>query len=190
MNPIITVPNLSLRQPSTPITTINRHLLRLLRELEINLAKKAIGVGLAAPQIGVNHRVLAIHLPTHSQNSKYHYFINPQITKKSSQLTLGSEQNKHDLEGCLSIPKIFAPIYRPVWLDLSYFTIKDNQLVPHTLHLTDFAARTLAHEYDHLDGVLFTDHALRQHQPLYHENNQGELEEITPAALFKLFGKF
>jgi peptide deformylase len=186
---LIVVPNLSLRQPSTPITAVNRHLLRLLKELENNLTKKTIGVGLAAAQIGINKRVFAIHLS--DQNSpKYHYFINPKITKQSSTLTLGENKDKHDLEGCLSIPKIFAPVYRPTWIDLSYFTLKDNQLSPRTIHLTDFAARTIAHEYDHLDGILFTDHAIRQNNPLYKEDSQGELKELTPQELFKLFGKF
>ena len=191
MTKIITIPHLTLRQVSQPITRPDRHLRRLLTDLQTTLTTTNIGLGLAAPQIGSNQRVFALYLPhPHTKTPTYQYFINPTITRHSDTLTpdsLNSQTN--NLEGCLSVPHVFAPIPRYTWLDITYQTLQDGQLIDHQDTLTDFTARVFQHELDHLDGILFIDHALRQRTPLYLEDKQGQLQSISQADFYKIFGK-
>jgi peptide deformylase len=187
MTAILTVPNHTLRQVSQPLSAPGHRLHQLLRQLEQSLTKKNIGVGLAAPQLGISQRVFAVILP--GKSPQYRYFINPQLTAVSPTQTLG-EGEQPELEGCLSIPKVYAPIYRPTWIELTYDQLINNHFQTTTERFDGFAARIVNHEYDHLGGILFTDHALAQKTPLYYENARGELEKIDPASLRRLFGQY
>ena len=187
---IITVPHQLLRQRATPVTTVNRQLHRLLTDLQATLSRSDIGVGLAAPQIGSNWRLFALNLPKESNKEipEYRYFINPTITKYDQKTAFGTDpKGQPDLEGCLSIPQIYAPVRRAVSIDVTYQILDDNQLVTKKEHLQDFSARVFQHEYDHLDGRLFTDLALEQHTQLYLDVDD-KLEKITPDELFEIFG--
>ncbi len=189
---IVTVPSYTLRQPSTPVTRADRALRRLLTQLQATLIHSDIGVGLAAPQLDANIRLIAINLPKKSNPEipEYRYFINPSITKYDQKQALTSRADgQADLEGCLSIPHVYAPVLRPVSIELDYDVLDSTGSLAHRHErFTDFAARVIQHEADHLDGRLFTDHALTQNQPLYLENEAGELERITVRDLYELFG--
>ena len=191
---IVTVPNLNLREPSQPVSRPDRHLKRLLTDLQNTLMHSDIGVGLAAPQIDVHLRVFAVNLPKNA-NEKipvYHYFINPSITNHPREKNFGaSPKDKAELEGCLSIPHIYAPVARWPWIDVTYQRLENGQLVTYHEHFTNFASRVFQHEFDHLDGILFTDHALSQGTQLYHEvADQDQLQKITPQDLIDLYGEF
>ncbi|MDO5561716.1 MAG: peptide deformylase [bacterium] len=187
MMKIITAPNVVLRQVSTPVNTQERHLQRLLDQLQQTLSHSDIGVGLAAPQIGVNLRVLALKLTPANQVVCY---LNPQITQTSTDKTLRSrEQKKDDLEGCLSLPKIYAPVPRYEWINVTYQQLENGKLVDKSERFSQFAARVFQHEYDHLDGILFLDRALDAGTSLYYEKN-GELTEIDRQQLQKILPNF
>lgn len=184
---IITAPNVILRQTSTPISAQERHLQRLLDQLEQTLNHSDIGVGLAAPQIGVNLRVLALKLAPTNQVVCY---LNPQITQTSTNKTLQThEQKKDGLEGCLSLPKIYAPVPRYEWINVTYQQLENGKLVDKSERFSQFAARVFQHEYDHLDGILFLDRALAAKTNLYYEKN-GELVEIDRQQLQKILPSF
>lgn len=112
---------------------------------------KANGVGLAAPQIGLGHRVFVID-STQMGDEEYEgvkrAFVNPIILDE-----YGDEWSFE--EGCLSIPDVHADIIRPEKLTIKYFDELWNE---HEEEFDDFTARVIQHEYDHLDGVLFTDY--------------------------------
>lgn len=116
--------------------------------------KQADGCGLAAPQVGISKRVLVVdgvdlvdRFPELKGFARQ--MINPEIVEESEET---SEYN----EGCLSIPDVDADIVRPKTITVEY--INENfELVKETF--TDFAARMIQHEMDHLDGIVFTDHA-------------------------------
>jgi peptide deformylase len=197
---IVTYPNFNLRQKSTAITKVNKKLVKLLKELEQTLAQKNIGVGLAAPQLGFNVRLFGTYISEGqtSENQElteqasppvFRAFINPKIIRQAKQLTLGPKKQR-EFEGCLSVPKIYAPVWRPEWLELSYDELIANELQPKKIRLEGFLARIVAHEYDHLEGVLFVDHVLAQGTPLYLENDQGELDEIDRSELERRFGSW
>ncbi|NDW08505.1 peptide deformylase [Dysgonomonas sp. 520] len=112
----------------------------------------ADGVGLAAPQIGLDVRIFVIDLePLAEDNPQYKdfkkVFINPRITERSGEIVALQE-------GCLSIPGINETVQREEKIRINYF---DENFVEHNETYEDFFARCIQHEYDHLEGALFID---------------------------------
>ncbi|MBR1889286.1 MAG: peptide deformylase [Alloprevotella sp.] len=150
-----------------PIYTIGQPVLRKvaedisldypnLKELIENMFEtmyKSDGVGLAAPQIGLSIRVVVITLDVlKSEFPEYagfnHAYINPHIveTDDSDMETLE--------EGCLSLPGIHEPVRRPKRIRVQYI---DEELKAHDEWVEGYLARVMQHEFDHLEGVVFTD---------------------------------
>ena len=133
-----------------------------LQELIANMKEtmyNASGVGLAAPQIGKAIRLFIIDASpfadddalTKEENEVLknfnRVFINPKIIKEE-----GDEWSFN--EGCLSIPEIREDVWRQPTITIEY---QDEQFEKHTEILSGLAARIFQHEYDHIEGVLFTD---------------------------------
>lgn len=113
-------------------------------------------VGLAAPQTGLDKRIIVVHIhPTKYRpdlkDEGATVIINPVILKqtKTPKIVMG-------WEGCGSLPGIFARVPRPQSVKLSYL---DRQGVFHTETFTDFKARIIYHECDHLGGIMFLERA-------------------------------
>jgi len=112
---------------------------------------QANGVGLAAPQIGKSLRMFVVDsgpLEEGPEEGFKRVFINPEI------LDLEGEEWPFE-EGCLSIPGIRADVSRPFQVTIRY---NDENWIEHTETLDDMPARIVLHEYDHIEGVLFTDY--------------------------------
>jgi peptide deformylase len=114
--------------------------------------KKAGGIGLAAPQIGINKRVFIVDTTSMNETDpnveKYEQtFINPIIT-------WFSQTNVYYNEGCLSIPDVYEDILRPDKIRIRYQDIDCNTIEE---DFEGLKARIIQHEYDHLQGVLFID---------------------------------
>lgn len=113
----------------------------------------ADGIGLAAPQVGLDIRLFVIDLePLAEDDPKYSgfkkVFINPRIVEESG------EPVKME-EGCLSIPGINEMVERKEKIRIQYF---DENFVSHDEVYEAFFARCIQHEYDHIEGKLFVDH--------------------------------
>ncbi|MCK5102948.1 MAG: peptide deformylase [Cyclobacteriaceae bacterium] len=111
----------------------------------------AKGIGLAAPQIGKSLRMFiadASPLEDEEIGDWKQVFINPEIIEEH-----GEDWTFE--EGCLSIPSIREDVIRPENLKIHYF---DENWDEHTEVFDGIKARIIQHEYDHLDGILFTDH--------------------------------
>jgi peptide deformylase len=121
----------------------------------------AKGVGLAAPQIGSNLRIFVVDGRPFNEGEDMEerdkdpslvdfkqVFINAEILDEK-----GKEWAFE--EGCLSIPDIREDVYRPTFVTINFF---DENWVEHTKTYEGLAARIIQHEYDHIDGILFTDH--------------------------------
>lgn len=110
----------------------------------------AHGVGLAAPQIGVSKRLFVLDsdpMEEKEGTGMKKAFINPVILKE--------EGEKWDFEeGCLSIPGLREPVSRPEKLTIQYV---DENWVEHVEEYEGIRARIIQHEYDHIEGILFTD---------------------------------
>ena len=95
-------------------------------------------------------------------------FLNPVIVDHSKETTYGADAEDPILEGCLSIPGIYGPVPRWEWVKVRYQTIDHrSQPVEKTERFSDFDARVIQHEYDHLQGILFTDYSLKMDLPVY-----------------------
>jgi len=119
----------------------------------------AYGVGLAAPQIGLPVRIFMIDPAPFAEDDALSdsekdelkdlrkVFINPEITEESGEEWAFSE-------GCLSIPDVREDVFRQPDITIEYY---NENWEKHVEQYTGLAARVIQHEYDHIEGVLFTD---------------------------------
>lgn len=176
MSKIITVPNPLLRKKSKNVT-LNQEILDLVKELEktVRETEGVKGVGLSAVQIGIPKRVFIAYS---NKSRKFLVFINPEIVWKSKRLISGVPQDNR-LEGCLSVPGVWGKVLRHQVIKLRYQTIS-GQII--TRRFRGFLGIICQHEYDHLEGILFTDRVLEQKNKLYElkkdEEGKEHLEEV------------
>ena len=104
-------------------------------------------MGLAAPQVGVNVRLMVFNESGKRGAGSEVILVNPEIVASSTVTEL-------DVEGCLSFPTIYADVERP--RDITVKAVNERG-EPVSLSLTGFAARVFQHEYDHLTGTLYHD---------------------------------
>ncbi|MBI4346161.1 MAG: peptide deformylase [Elusimicrobia bacterium] len=136
-----------LKKPSPPVDfeAIKKELPGLLRDMWATMYA-AHGVGLAAPQIGLNLRIAVIDVK-HEGQSKQLVLINPKI--------LHLEGAQEEEEGCLSIPGLYSKLRRAAKATISAL---DEEGRPYEASGEGLLARAFQHEIDHLDGKLFIDH--------------------------------
>jgi peptide deformylase len=137
----------------------------------------ANGVGLAAPQVGLSFRIFIVDTSPFADSESMNkdefelvssfkkVFINPVIINETG--------NKWDFnEGCLSIPEVRADVKRPETILIKYFDEEFNQ---HQHYFNGIIARVVQHEYDHIEGVLFTDKI----SPLKRKLLKGKLIDVS-----------
>jgi len=107
----------------------------------------AHGIGLAAPQVGVDKQLLVIDLDPETPSTPPLVLINPEIISASAGLDTYEE-------GCLSIPGVYLDVVRPTAVQVSF---RDEMGRPRTMKADGLMARCIQHEIDHLNGVLFVD---------------------------------
>jgi peptide deformylase len=108
------------------------------------LMHDALGIGLAAPQVGVSHRVLVYRI---EQDSPLNALVNPQIE-------WSGEETEVVEEGCLSLPAVHVEVERPVYVRVR---ARDEYGEEIRIEASGLEARVIQHELDHLDGVLILD---------------------------------
>jgi peptide deformylase len=138
--------NTILRTVSAPVKKIDKKLLRLLDDMKLTMFD-ADGVGLAAPQVGKNIRVVICRFNHNTPHQIVVDMINPVITEMS-------EDFMEVEEGCLSIPGRFEKVRRHKSLTVKYLDRKGRENV---LQLKGYNSRIVQHEVDHIDGKLFID---------------------------------
>jgi len=137
-----------LRTVSAPVTQFGKKLTKLLIDMTETMLKKD-GVGLAAPQIGVNKRIAVLNFQLGKDEWRILPMMNPTIVQVGDKL-------ETDEEGCLSLPKIYAKVTRPAIATVKFQNEKGRE---QTLTMEGLNARAIQHEIDHLDGILFVDKA-------------------------------
>lgn len=137
---------------------------------------EANGVGLAAPQVGIAIRLFIVDASPFADDDELteeerkqltgfkKVFINPQIEESGEEWAFN--------EGCLSIPDIREDVYRQEEIQIRYW---DENFKEHTEQYSGLAARVIQHEYDHIEGVLFTDKL----SPLKKRLIKGKLNNIA-----------
>lgn len=141
-----------LRQMAQPVDTIDNRLQILINNL-IWTAKKANGVGIAAPQVGESVQLFIV---ASSPNLRYPNAPRMQPTAMiNPRIIAHSDTQVKDWEGCLSVPDQRGQVDRWQEIEVAYGDRRGKQ---HQRVLTDFVARIFQHELDHLNGTLFVDH--------------------------------
>lgn len=140
-----------LRKPSVELTADYPDLKKLIEDMFLTMAA-ADGCGLAAPQIGKNIRLFVVDCSAWGEEDEAckdyrKAFINPEIYEVSEETELFNE-------GCLSLPGLHEDVRRPIAIRMRYL---DENLEPHDELFDGFRARVIQHEYDHLEGKVFTD---------------------------------
>lgn len=173
--PIIAYGDPVLRKKAQPIEKDSLDV-RQLSEDMFETMYSASGVGLAGPQIGKSIRIFVVDgspfnegEPDEEKDPSLEgfkkVFINPEILEED-----GDEWGFE--EGCLSIPQIRGEVYRPEFVKIRYFDTDWNE---HVEEFDGMAARIIQHEYDHLEGKLFTDYLT----PLKRQLLKKRLTDIT-----------
>ncbi|KAG2448522.1 hypothetical protein HYH02_006413 [Chlamydomonas schloesseri] len=144
---IIKYPDPRLRAVNAKINVFDESLMRLAKEM-IEIMYQDDGVGLAAPQVGVNVRLMVFNPQGRDRPGNESILVNPEIVEQLGGKELGEE-------GCLSFPRIYGDVERSRQISVKAL---DASGQPVKLTLTDpWVARIFQHEYDHLQGVLFHD---------------------------------
>ena len=146
---IVKYGDIVLRQKSKEITKISKKI-QVLAENMIDTMYKNNGVGLAAPQVGVNVRMFVIDVSENNEPYNPIVFINPKIIQKSGAC--------HSSEGCLSFPNAFVDVRRYANVKVKALNLQGK---PFVIEAKDgsLLAKAIQHENDHLDGILFIDHS-------------------------------
>ena len=139
-----------LRQKAEPVTDIDEDIRQLLDDM-VETMYDAVGIGLAAPQIGISKRLIVMDCAKDDSPPEIWKMINPEIINRS-------EDTAKMEEGCLSIPGYNGDVIRPAEVEVRYIDIEGNV---QQMTASGLLAACVQHEIDHLDGVLFIDHLSR-----------------------------
>lgn len=142
---IVIYPHPVLMKLAEKVTTFDEDLARLVADMHETMIK-AEGVGLAAPQVGIDKQICIVDISVGKDPDQLYVLINPEIVASS-----GSQKGE---EGCLSFPDIVTVIERPLEV-----TVRCNNLAGAVVEFQarEFMARAFCHEIDHLNGVLMTE---------------------------------
>ena len=159
----------ALRRKSEPVGALTEDIRAFAERLLVSLQESEVpGVGLAAPQVGVNLRMIAIDTRPSEPDpdavlSQGEVLLNPRMPMVlvNPEILSSSPEKETCYEGCLSLPGVDGEVTRPVSVLLKATLLDGSQVIAECGNLL---GRCLQHEIDHLDGVLFIDHSPRDQQ--------------------------
>ncbi len=131
--------------------------IRMTMEDMLETMRQQYGCGIAGPQVGVMRRMFIAE----PEPGRVYYMINP--------VMLEQEGSQIGDEGCLSVPGLIGTVERPQRIKIKAWDLDGQELV---YEFEDWDARVMCHEYDHLDGILYTDKATNVREP--EEEEEGE----------------
>lgn len=135
-----------------------------------------LSAAMAAPQLGINERIIIIRDNMEDKDDQaFVALINPEVIKTDGKII-------KDYEGCLSVPKFYGLIPRPNKVRVKAKTIDGTEV---RIKAEGSLARTLLHEIDHLDGVLFIDHIKDQPDAWFELDDKGEIIPVDYLARVK-----
>lgn len=145
--PVLTFPDPRLKQPSTPVDAVDDAVRKLMDDMFETMSAED-GAGLAAPQVGINKRILVVDFSYRDPAFKPLYMANPEIIEHSDE-TFSWE------EACLSVPGQSGKVTRFKSVTVRYLDYynKEQVYTPED----HYVAGCLQHEMDHLNGILYID---------------------------------
>ncbi|CAL1391774.1 unnamed protein product [Linum trigynum] len=143
---IVEYPDPLLRSKNKKIGTFDENLKKLVDEM-FSVMYKTDGIGLSAPQVGVNVQLMVFNPAGEPGEGEEIVLVNPRVSKISKKRVLFNE-------GCLSFPGIYADVERPESVKVDAMDINGARFI---ISLSELSARVFQHEFDHLEGILFFD---------------------------------
>ena len=172
---VIVTPDPRLRRKSIKVKASDPQVAKIIAEMVQscidweNEHEFELSAAMAAPQLGYNKRVIVVREDMNNKdNANFIALLNPEVIKTEGKIL-------EDYEGCLSVPTIYGKIPRPAKARIKA-QLEDGTEV--RLKASDFLARTLLHEIDHLNGILFIDHIKDKDNAFYKLNDKGDLEPL------------
>ncbi|CAE8672377.1 unnamed protein product [Polarella glacialis] len=153
---VVRYPHPALRLPNAAVVDFDARLKKFSDNLFRTMYATGEGIGLAAPQVGVNLRIMVYNSDPSTKEDET-VFVNPKILASSENLCIESES-------CLSFPRIKGNVHRPTWIEVE---AADWTGTIFQRRIEGFEARLFQHEYDHLEGIVYTDRL-----------GQGSLEKV------------
>ncbi|XP_059644059.1 peptide deformylase 1B, chloroplastic/mitochondrial [Cornus florida] len=143
---IVEYPDPRLRGKNKKIDTFDDNLKKLADEM-FDIMYKTDGIGLSAPQVGVNVQLMVFNPVGERGEGEEIVLVNPRVNKYSKKVVLFNE-------GCLSFPGIYADVERPEAVKIDAMDVTGARF---SVSLSDLPSRVFQHEFDHLQGILFFD---------------------------------
>jgi peptide deformylase len=172
---IITTPDGRLREKSEKVREIDdeiRGIIDDMRKLSLDWEKEhpyELSAAMAAPQLGINTRIIIIRDDMDDkENTSFTALIDPEVIKTEGKII-------KDYEGCLSVPSIYGLVPRPDKARIKAKLIDGTEV---RIKTTGTLTRTLLHEIDHLDGILFIDHIKDKKDAWFELNKKGDIVPI------------
>ena len=144
---ILTIPDPRLKHKSNEVKNFDSNLKKVIRDMYDTLYSSGNGIGLAAPQVGIQRRIIVIDLKEDDKSNPL-TFINPKINDLSEEKFINEE-------GCLSVPEYYAEVERSRMIDVEWFN-EDGKKI--RKKISGLLSICIQHEIDHLNGILFIDH--------------------------------
>ena len=144
---ILTAPDPRLKKKSKPVASVDAEVRQLMDDM-LETMYAAPGIGLAAPQIGVLKRVIALDIDREDVKTGPLFMANPEVIE-------ASDEDATYEEGCLSLPEHYSDVVRPARVKVRYL---DREGKKQEMACEGLLATCVQHEIDHLDGILFVDH--------------------------------
>jgi peptide deformylase len=151
VHPVTIVGEPVLHRRAAEVETFDDELRALIADM-FETMDKANGVGLAAPQVGVGLRIFVYGMANDDGVPPRGVLVNPTLV--TSKISGADPDPEEESEGCLSVPGEAYPLKRAEWVKVTGF---DGDGKPVEFEATDWFARCMQHEYDHLDGKLYVD---------------------------------
>ena len=145
--PIIYAPDPRLKIKCRPVETVDQSVRDFTDDM-LETMYAAPGIGLSAPQVGDDRRILVCDVAREDEDPQPIKLINPEIVWASDEVRIAEE-------GCLSLPDHFAEIERPVAVRVRFL---DQNGEPQEIEADELLAACVQHEMDHLEGILFIDY--------------------------------
>ena len=145
--PIIFAPDPRLKIRCRPVETVDQSVRDLMADM-LETMYAAPGIGLSAPQVGDDRRIIVCDVAREGEDPQPVRLINPEIVWAADEIRLAEE-------GCLSLPDHFAEVERPVAVRIRYL---DQAGGTQEMEADDLLAACVQHEMDHLEGILFVDY--------------------------------
>lgn len=169
---IIKTPDPRLRTPSKKVKNITdetRKIVDKMIKASLDWEKEhpyELSAAMAAPQLGINQRIIVVRDDLEDkENTSFTALIDPEVIKTEGKM-------EKDYEGCLSVPRIYGLVPRPHKARIKAKILDGNEV---RIKTTGPLTRTLLHELDHLDGVLFIDHIKDKPEAWFELDDKGEI---------------